>query len=307
MDGQTDNLEMQESATEQQEQQVEQTSKPQAQDSESANMQEAFEKYYQNDSKPAEATVDTTTTTEPTSTITESIPAGDGDVPSESTSPVPEIDYGARKKAFINNIGIAAQESARQIFQKNGIEMIKVLDLYEKDERGYVRFNNPDDPNRPFSSREEAQKWCDSFNNTVAIEFKDTVKNEQNRLMQEYQPTLQLYDFVSKYNKFSQQKKELLNELVTPYAIKNKSGEVIGYNCNLDSAAKQADTILKKFGDKASEAPQVKAAQKNKASEPALDISATGASSAKRKPSGSLQEAMENYYQDKERNKNDKR
>lgn len=292
MDGQTKDTEVQ----------PEETIDNPAEQAPSKDMSEAFERYYQDDSPTAEAPIDEgETESESDADAIVDVQSGGGDGSSESAGPVAEIDYGARKQAFINNIGIAAQQSAREIFQKNGIEMIKVLDLYEKDDRGYVKFTNPDDPNRPFSSREEAQKWCDSFNNTVAIEFKDTVKSEQRRLMQEYQPTLQLYDFVEEYSKFSKQKQELVNDLVSPYAIKNRSGEVIGYNCNLKSAAKQADSILKKFGNNANQAPQVKQAQEKKPSEPALDIAATGANEGKRKPSGSLQEAMENYYQEKER------
>lgn len=290
MDGQTN--------TELEEVQSDSTSIDSNSDVASSSMQEAFERHYQNDSPATETLTDEPEQSiEPMeeSTIDSNIEAGDGySVPPTS---VEEIDVGSRKKAFLDNLGVAAAQSAKQIFEENGVQMIKVLDLYEKDDRGYVRFVNPDDPNRPFASREEAQKWCDSFNNTVALEFKETVNSERRRLINEYQPTLQLYDFINDFAKYSRQKQDLVNELVSPYAITNRTGEIIGYNCDLKAAAKQADSIIKKFGKTQTPKP------KQEVSEPALDIAATGASQAKRKPASSLQEAMENYYQDKERKK----
>ena len=73
-------------------------------------------------------------------------------------------------------------------------------DLYERTSDGRVIYHNPDDPNRPFSSRMEAQSWIDSFNGQVRNELKRRALEIRNEDAGSILPSLRLMDFAPSYD-----------------------------------------------------------------------------------------------------------
>lgn len=197
---------------------------------------------------------------------------------------------------MIDEINRAAYEKTVEEFQKQGIQKLSVSQLYQRDEeRGTVTFINPDNPNRPFESRAEAQAFCEAFNKDVDMELRKAAIAERNKLMEQYRPSMELMEFAPKFDSFDKVKQDIIDDLIEPYEIRDNSGKIIGYRCNLDAAASQADKILARF-------PQAKPeeAAPVKSSEPALDMKSHGAGGAgKGKEPKTLEEAMRMVQQEK--------
>lgn len=181
-----------------------------------------------------------------------------------------------------DELGRAAIQSVAQQFKQAGIHRWGVNDLYDRDERtGMVNFINPDNPQRPFTSRAEAQAWCESMNKDIENEFRKAAASERERLRKVYKPARELLEFAPKFNEMSQAKRDLLADLIDPYAVTDPKGNVIGYSCSLDKMSKQADKILGRFETKQEKA---KAKPEEQGSEPALDMPSGNGASAGEKP-----------------------
>lgn len=195
------------------------------------------------------------------------------------------------------------QEARRRIaekFSKAGVRPMDISDLYERDENtGRVTFRNPDDPDRPFASRYEADQWCDSINKQINAKFRQEVANEIQKLTKDLAPRLNLLDFAPQWQQMSDEEKEMFDVLIEPYAIVDEnSGDVIGFNCNLQAAARQATAICQKFNSRqsqgfqqaAQQAPQRKQRQQQP-SMPAFDAK-TGNGAGDDDEPKTLEEAM---------------
>jgi len=209
--------------------------------------------------------------------------------PSAGAEDLDDVDY---RGSLSDEIGKAAVKSAALQFQQMNITKYTVNDLIQRDERnGTVTFVNPDDPRRPFSSRAEAQGWCESVNKDIDREFRKLANSERARLARQYKPAMDLLEFAPKFNRMGEEKRELLAELIDPYAVTDPKGNVIGYSCNLEKMSAQADKILGRF-----ESRQAKRAKQQQASEPALDTPSGGSGSDQAAPPGeprTLAEAMQ--------------
>lgn len=155
--------------------------------------------------------------------------------------------------------------------------MWSINDIYERDEQtGRVRFRNPDDPNRDFSSRYEAQQFVDAMNKQISTEFRQRVNMKQRELIQQEGPRLRTLEFAPRYNAMDQTTKDIFDDLIEPYAVRDGAGDVIGFNVNLEPVARQAERIAARFKQQAPTAPAA-AQEKEKPTGPALDMK-TGAS-----------------------------
>ena len=198
----------------------------------------------------------------------------------------------------MDNLGRQALQDTQAKFRELNIQKINVTDLYSRDERtGSVTFRNPDDERSPFRSRMEAQQWCDSFNAQIDNEFRKMATQQRNELIKEYQPTMRLLQFAPKFNEMDEDVKEIFNQIIEPYQIK-KGNNIMGYSCNLDTAAKQAERMVStmKTRYKAAQPAQQAAAPQqqvaNVGSGPAVDMNTGKNNSGATQEPKSLEEAM---------------
>ena len=151
--------------------------------------------------------------------------------------------------------------------------------LYERDERtGQVSFKNPDNPNRNFDSRAEAQAWVDAFNKQIDTKFKMDLREKQLELYQQAAPRLKILQFKATYDKMDARTKDVFEDLIEPYEMKDSAGRIVGYRCNLDAVANQAAKIAGRFASVGQLDKEAKQQEEPKqASKPAMDMK-TGAS-----------------------------
>lgn len=158
------------------------------------------------------------------------------------------IDYKSVCRAYIESTQKLAIDATNKLFRDNNVSKITINDLYEKDERGRVSFRNPDDPDRSFQSRAEAQQWCDAFNSQVDAEWRRTAQSFQQGYIKDIQPMLRLMDFAPEFDAMSSQEQKVFDNVVEDYAVKDKAGMVVGYSCDLRQAKQVALNICKSIG-----------------------------------------------------------
>jgi hypothetical protein len=180
-------------------------------------------------------------------------------------------DYTPARQELIRSIQQQAMQNVAQMFNENDVKVVSIQELYSRGEDGTVTFNNPDNPSKPFESRAEAQAWVDAMNAEIQRAYNDNVMQETQRLYSQAAPAMQLLDFAPTYDAMDKQTKETFDMLIEPYAIYGANKQVLGFNCNLNAMAQQAQKIVGKFGGQAPQQPQQQQAQ-TKPAEPALDM-----------------------------------
>lgn len=200
--------------------------------------------------------------------------ASSGEV-EETYESEPAVDYNAVGKAYVQSTQRLAIDAANKLFRDNQIAKVSINDLYNKDDRGRVSFNNPDDPDHPFASRYEAQQWCDAVNSQIDAEWKNTVTNYQREYLKDIQPMLRLMDFAPEFDAMSPQEQKIFDNIVEGYKVTDKSGMVIGYSCDLRNAKQIASNIWNSMNEgktdtKSQTVPQVQGGG------PALDAKTSG-------------------------------
>ena len=179
--------------------------------------------------------------------------------------------------------------------RENEIVEMNIGSLYERREDGTVIFNNPDNPNRPFESREQAQAWINSFNQQIMEAKKEQYKQELNDLYNAAQPALRLIEFAPIYDAMDSATQDIFDTLIDPYAVTNANGDVIGFDCNLAAMARQAMGIVEQYGlnkQQSANEPQQQQQQQEPAKTPAMDLkSGSSISDDDREPTN-LEEAM---------------
>jgi len=233
----------------------------------------------------------------------------DGDSVGGSTDVIEPVDLSPAKQNYLKNLQNQAISNVRKKMSEDQIELWSMEDIYEKDEQtGRVTFHNPDDPQHPFSSRADAQKFIDAMNQEVTNYFRREVNAEQQRLVQKSAPVLQMYDFAPVYQQMSESEQVVLNDLIEPYAIYDNNNKIIGFNCNLQSVANTARQIAKRFqaassgnnnNDQASKAQPSQ--QKQPGNRPANDLpTGNGLSEDEQEPK-TIGEALK-MYDEQQRN-----
>lgn len=195
----------------------------------------------------------------------------------EIDSGLSDFDPNPARRALLQQANAYAQQAAQKLFADQGVRLMDIQDIYERDERnGRVIFRNPDDPDRPFNSRYEAQQYIDSINKQINSRYQKELRTQQQKALQSLAPQFALLEYAPTYAAMSQTEKDVFDALIEPYAITDARGNVVGFNVNLQAAGNQAKTIAQKFSAKTQTQP---AATKEKAAPttPALDMpQATG-------------------------------
>ena len=164
-----------------------------------------------------------------------------------SSEQYPAVDYQASQQAIVNQLNSSAIAQARKQFQDDGIREFSMNDIYERMQDGRVVYRNPDDPNRPFANRMEAQQWIDSFNKQVQQELIRTATEIRDKNAKAVMPALKLLQFAPTYDAMDPKVKEVFDDLIEDYEVKNRAGKVVGYNCNLDRMAQKAERLASKY------------------------------------------------------------
>lgn len=195
-------------------------------------------------------------------------------------------------RQFISN---QAQQTAAKEARDSNVQLITLDQLYQRDERdGVVTFQNPDNPNRPFQTRQEAQAWVDSYNKQLVDTFKRRTREYEQQIARQYEPTYRLLQFAPTFDKMSKLEQEIFDDLVEPYGIADSNGDLIGYSCNLDSMHKQAVKLAKRFE---SQAPKD---EQNNVKQPSVRMPKGGSSGTQSTSSAQpkdIQEAMKMYHE----------
>ena len=222
----------------------------------------------------------------------------DGDVDDDrgSSALSGEIDYVAVKRGLIENLNKSAVAKAAKEFRDAKIREFQMNDLYERTSDGRVIYHNPDDPNRPFSSRMEAQSWIDSFNGQVRNELKRRAMEIRNEDAGFILPSLRLMDFAPSYDAMDDSVREMFDDLIEGYEVLDSSGNVVGYNCDLDKMASKAERLASRFSKAKPSKRRTKATKtaNEGTRQPSLDMRSHGSGGngkMKREPQ-TLEEAM---------------
>ena len=222
------------------------------------------------------------------------------DVGGNATDDEP-VDYSPAREQIFQGINQQAVQNVAQRFRENGIRMWEIGDLYDKDEQsGRVTFKNPDDENRPFQSRKEAQDFVDAMNRQINMKFQSEVRQEQQKLYNDAKPSLSMIDFVPVYQQLSDVERGVFDDLITPYAIRDASGNIQGFNVDLMAAANQARNIAARFA--APEKKEEPEKEKTEATSPAVDIKSGTGDVADDEPTN-LSEAFEKLNKMKKEDK----
>lgn len=219
----------------------------------------------------------------------------DGDVDGDrGSSALPgEVDYVAVKRGIIENLNKSSIAKAVQEFKEAGIREFQMKDVYERTSDGRVVYHNPDDPNRPFSSRMEAQSWIDSFNGQVRAELKRRAMEIRNEDAKTVMPSLKLMDFAPSYDAMDDSVREMFDDLIEGYEVLDSNGRVVGYNCDLDKMAAKAERMASRFSQPKPAKRKAKAAEGD-TRQPSVDMRSHGSGGngkMKREPQ-TLEEAM---------------
>ena len=229
----------------------------------------------------------------------------DGDIDDDrGSSALPgEIDYVAVKRGLIENLNKSAIAKAAKEFRDANIREFQMNALYARTSDGRVIYHNPDDPNRPFSSRMEAQSWIDSFNGQVRNELKRRALEIRNEDADSILPSLRLMDFAPSYDAMDDAVREMFDDLIEGYEVLDSNGNVVGYNCDLDKMASKAERMASRFSKAKQSKRRTKATKSaNEGTrQPSLDMRSHGSGGngkMKREPQ-TLEEAMLRLRQQK--------
>ena len=190
-------------------------------------------------------------------------------------------DYQALQDQLTAEVNRAAMQQAVAEYQRDGIRPITMNDLYQRDQStGRVTYINPDDSSRPFSSRMEAQQWIDSFNSQLRQEIQTRARAVSRELSQQMAPARRLLAFAPTFDAMDAQTREVFDDLVEGFEVRNQQGDVVGYTCDLNRMAERARRMAEKYGRKGGGTGAIRREEQRK---PAEDLRSHGSAAARRK------------------------
>ena len=206
-------------------------------------------------------------------------------------------DYQALQDQLTSEIQHAAMQQAVAEYQRDGVRPITMNDLYQRDQAtGRVTYINPDDRSRPFSSRMEAQQWIDSFNSQLRQEIQTRARAVSRELSKQMAPARRLLAFAPTFDAMDAQTREVFDDLVEGFEVRNQQGEVVGYTCDLNRMAKRARRMAEKYGRRGGGTAKART-EKPERRTPPEDLRSHGSAAARRKDSNreprDLNEAFE--------------
>lgn len=111
-------------------------------------------------------------------------------------------------------------------------------DICKVDADGIKRYYNPDN-GREFTGpnpRKDAQEYCDQRNRELAEAFNKSCAKVEAQRLDESKPTIEMLKFEKTYDSMDETTRDLFDDLIEDYEIKDKHGDVIGYSCDLKKA-----------------------------------------------------------------------
>ena len=231
----------------------------------------------------------------------------DGDDADGGSAVYPDAaQYQASQQAIVDQLNKQAVAQARQQFQKDGIREFTMDDVYERTQDGRVIYHNPDDPNRPFSSRMEAQQWIDSFNKQVQTALIQTATQIRDKNAKAAMPALRLLQFAPVYDVMDPAIREVFDDLISDYEVKNRAGKVVGYSCDLEKMAMKASRLAKKYNNSPrKQTANAKMGKQKVRKSPALDAKSRGSSRNSKRDDEpqTMEEAMKRLNEINRRNR----
>lgn len=170
-------------------------------------------------------------------------------------------------------------------------------DICKRDADGVPHFYNPD-TGKEFTGdnpRRQAQEWVDDYNKALANNFNATCRDYSQKLLQDEEPMIAVMEFAPKYDQLDPVRKAMFDNLVEDYEIKDKSGEIVGYSCDLNKALEAVNRQVRSIQEmRKSNANTQQLDTTSIGTGPALDMKASAPSSTglENGPS-SLAEALE--------------
>ena len=146
--------------------------------------------------------------------------------------------YVASQQAIVDQLNRDAVAQARRQFKKDGIREFTMEDVYERQQDG-----------RPFANRMEAQQWIDSFNKQVNEALIKTATEIRDKNAKAAMPALRLLQFAPVYDVMDPAIREVFDDLISDYEVKNRAGKVVGYSCDLEKMAMKASRLAKKYNN----------------------------------------------------------
>ena len=194
-------------------------------------------------------------------------------------------DYQALQDQLTAEINHAAMQQAVSEYQRDGVRPITMNDLYQRDQStGRVTYINPDDRSRPFSSRMEAQQWIDSFNYQLRQEIQTRARAVSRELSRQMAPARRLLAFAPTFDAMDARTREVFDDLIEGFEVRNQQGDVVGYTCDLNRMAERARRMAEKYSRKGDGSGRVAGATKHESQrKPAEDLRSHGSASARRK------------------------
>ena len=205
-----------------------------------------------------------------------------------------QLNDGIRNQAIDD---VAKEFIKRGVRNRNGAlgATLDDPDICKRDEDGVPRFYNPE-TGREFTGdnpRRQAQEWVDDYNKELARVFNNTCQQYEQKLLEDSAPQLAVMKFAPKYEKLDDIRRGMFEDMIEDYEIKDKSGKVIGYSCDLDKALAVVERQVSRIQSYAKQHSQAQPEQQP--SGPVLDMKTSSGAipSGEQAPPGSLAEAME--------------
>ena len=175
----------------------------------------------------------------------------------------------------IEQVNREAALKANKYFRENGFRKLTINDVARRDEEtGRITFVDPDS-GQQFSNRVEAGKYIDYVNEQIKEGWSELAHQYQAELLRDVEPRIRLISFAPKYDAMDEVHQELFAQVVAPYEIKDQSGNIVGYSCDLDAALIQTRNLVSVMQSKfAKSQPQTQ--PQTPPSTPAIDTPAAG-------------------------------
>lgn len=175
--------------------------------------------------------------------------SGDGVGYGGPAAGIEAIDFDAHKQQLLRDIQRDSRIKVKREFDENNIGYYSISELRVVDERtGEVRYRNPDvqderSPDYYFKSRKDAQDYAESWNRGVDFEYRKAVNEEQRRMVEEVMPKVRMLDFAPKWQAMDEATKKVFDELLEGHEVRDKDGNEIGFDVDLNAYAAKAERI----------------------------------------------------------------
>ena len=246
--------------------------------------------------------------------VTPEVLPGEAGVEPEPDPDVTSPEVEAAINEYQSQARQAAIDTVVEAYKKQGVRVtpdgklgasMQDPDVCKRDADGTVRYYNPE-TGREFTGpnpRADARAWVDEYNRELADQFNAACAKVERQKMGEYEPAIQVLKFAPKYDALDDMTRGLLDDIIEPYEVKDSSGNLIGYSCDLNAALNVAKKQMARFKDYTKPEPKP-------ATGPEEDMK-KGSAKGNSQPEGkfvpkSLEEAMA-YLQDQEVEKRNKK